>query len=129
MPLFWGDLLAATSTWEGEERALYTVLLAYQWTNGPLPNDPQRLAKMCQYDQKNFRRLWVTVGPKFSEIEGGLANSRLEHHRLRVSEISNKRSDAASAKRANKTNKSDANGVVLYLQNGSKSGGFVDATE
>lgn len=96
MPLFFGDLLAATPTWDGEERALYLLLLAYQWSAGPLPADPKKIAKMCQYDQKTFPKLWATVGKKFIETGAGLINERLEGHRQKANEISNKRANAGA---------------------------------
>lgn len=92
LPLFFGDLLASTPTWEGEERALYIVLLAYQWTAGALPKDPKKIARMCQYEQKTFSRLWPVVSKKFVDGGDGLVNPRLEEHRDRASEISNARS-------------------------------------
>jgi uncharacterized protein YdaU (DUF1376 family) len=109
LPLFFGDLLAATPTWEGEERALYVVLLAYQWSAGPIPNDPKKIAKMCQYDVKNFLALWKTVGQKFVEHGDGLINVRLEEHRLKAKEISDKRAKAGAKGGA----KTQANASVL----------------
>jgi len=94
LPLFFGDLLAATPTWSGEERSLYVVLLAYQWTAGPLPNDPKRIAKMCQYDTKNFLELWQVVGTKFRATDAGLINVRLEQHREKAKAVSKKRATA-----------------------------------
>jgi uncharacterized protein YdaU (DUF1376 family) len=96
LPLFFGDLLGATATWEGEERALYILLLAYQWTSGPLPKDPKRIARMCQYDAKNFTTLWETVGKKFVETEDGLINKRLEEHRNKSINLANKRANAGA---------------------------------
>jgi hypothetical protein len=61
MPFFFGDFLAATATWDGEEQSLYILLLAYQWSSGPLPAEPSRIAKMCRYDRKRFDQLWQTV--------------------------------------------------------------------
>lgn len=96
LPLFFGDLLASTATWEGEERALYILLLAYQWTAGPIPQDPKRIARMCQYESKEFMRLWKTVGQKFVEHGDGLINVRLEEHRQKAKEISAKRALAGA---------------------------------
>lgn len=96
LPLFFGDLLAATPTWEGEERALYLLLLAYQWSAGPLPTDPKRIAKMCQYDVKTFVRLWGIVGKKFTPTADGFINARLEEHRKKAVEIASKRSSAGA---------------------------------
>lgn len=96
LPLFVGDFLASTATWEGEERALYLLLLAYQWSSGPLPADVKKLARMCQYDPKGFAALWRIVGQKFSELNGGIGNPRLEEHRARAVEISNRRANAGA---------------------------------
>lgn len=94
LPLFFGDLLASTATWEGEERALYILLLAYQWTAGPIPQDPKRIARMCQYETKHFMDLWKTVGQKFVQHGDGLINVRLEEHRQKAVLITEKRKSA-----------------------------------
>jgi uncharacterized protein YdaU (DUF1376 family) len=135
LPLFFGDLLAATPTWEGEARALYVLLLAYQWTAGPLPTDPKKIAKMCQYDTKTFTRLWSTVGKKFVKSGDGLVNARLEEHRVKAKEIAEKRANAGAkgaAKRWQETKQTDgkpmANAIDLSshpshpIQEESKSG-------
>lgn len=119
MPLFLGDLLASTATWEGEERALYVLLLAYQWSAGPLPADAQRIAKMCQYDPENFFRLWSVVGPKFVEQDSGLINLRLEDHRRRASDLAKKRAKAGAKGGAKNRAKAQAKG-------GAKDGDFAD---
>lgn len=105
LPLFFGDLLAATPTWDGEERALYVLLLAYQWSAGAIPDDPKRIAKMCQYDPKTFASLWKVVGKKFVSVDGGLANPRLEEHRAKAKEIGKKRADAGAKGAANRWQK------------------------
>jgi len=109
MPLFFGDFIAATTFWEGEERALYLLLLGYQWTNGPLPPDPRKLARFIGYDTDNFLRLWQTVGTKFKVTAEGLINERLEAHRTKAAEISAKRaaigSKGGKAKRSSKRGK------------------------
>jgi uncharacterized protein YdaU (DUF1376 family) len=97
MPLYFGDFLAATTFWSGEERALYLLLLGYQWSNGPLPANPMKLATAIQYDETRFMDLWQTIGAKFEQTERGLVNARLEQHRQRAFEISEKRAGAAKA--------------------------------
>jgi uncharacterized protein YdaU (DUF1376 family) len=93
MPFFLGDLLAATPTWTGEERALYTMLLAYQWTAGPLPKDAARLCRMVQYDRVRFDEIWSTVRSKFRDDgHGSLINARLEEHREKSRQLSEKNS-------------------------------------
>jgi len=94
MPFFFGDFLAATAAWEGEEQSLYMLLLAYQWANGPLPNEPERIARMCRYDKRRFSKLWKTVSRKFVLTESGWTNPRLEEHREKAHKITEKRKDA-----------------------------------
>ena len=102
LPLFFGDLLAATALWSGEERALYVLLLAYQWTAGPLPREPLKLARMAQYDPAKFRALWKTVGQKFSTSGSGLVNQRLEQHRAKSQQVSEANRDRAKAAAAHR---------------------------
>lgn len=114
MPLFWGDVLAATPTWSGEERSLYITLLAYQWSAGPLPSDPKRIAKMCQYDQKNFLDLWQVVGTKFRLTDEGLLNDSLEEHRDKAKSVGKKRAEAGKEGAAKRWQKpSDENGKPM----------------
>lgn len=96
LPLFVGDFLSSTVTWDGEEKALYLLLLAYQWAAGPLPADPARLAKTAGYDLKRFAKLWEVVGTKFELTDGGLSNPRLEVHRAKSHEVSRRRAEAGA---------------------------------
>lgn len=99
LPLFFGDFLASTYTWDGEEQALYLLLLGYQWTAGPLPDDPARLARAVRYDPKRFTKLWATVSAKFAARDdgAGLVNVRLEEHRANSIEIGERKSRAGKA--------------------------------
>jgi 5-methylcytosine-specific restriction endonuclease McrA len=92
MPLFFGDFLASTADWQGEERSLYLTLLGYQWSLGSLPADLVRIRKLVDWDREMFDRCWPVVSAKFVEREGRLVNGRLEKHREKVHELSDKRS-------------------------------------
>lgn len=124
MPLFFGDFLAATAEWSGEERALYLLLLSYQWSMGSLPTDTKRLAKLVDYERRVFEEHWPQVSKKFVERDERLYNLRLEMHRDRSIEIGNKRSNAGktgAAKRwqtdsnshAFANDKDDGKGIAL----------------
>lgn len=117
MPLFFGDFLAATAFWRGEERGLYLLLLGYEWTTGPLPVEPRVLAESMGYEFKHFERLWKKVGQKFRKTATGLVNDRLEEVRAKSREISAKR--AASGAKGGSSPKHP--GMQLLKQNGSKS--------
>jgi uncharacterized protein YdaU (DUF1376 family) len=94
LPLFFGDFLAATAFWSGEEQGLYLLLLGYQWSSGPLPFDPAQLATAVRYEPKNFSKLWKRVGTKFVRAQTGLINERLEEVRVKARQISRQNSDA-----------------------------------
>jgi uncharacterized protein YdaU (DUF1376 family) len=102
MPFFFGDFLAATFEWEGEERALYALLLLHQWSAGSLPGEPRRLCKAIGYSWEHFEPWWPTVREKFVlQQDGRLINRRLEVHRAKTHELSAKNS-ASGAKGAAK---------------------------
>lgn len=94
LPLFFGDFLASTAEWEGEERALYLLLLGHQWSLGSLPAEPEKLRRITGWGPKTFKAAWPTVSSKFEERDGRLYNARLESHRNTALEISDKRSKA-----------------------------------
>jgi uncharacterized protein YdaU (DUF1376 family) len=96
LPFFVGDFLGATVTWEGEERALYMLMLAYQWSGGALPANLEKLSRTLGYPHGKFITLWETVQVKFVNRKGSLYNERLEYHRARTVEISHARSSAGS---------------------------------
>ena len=93
MPLYMGDLLASTSEWSGEERALYLLLLAHQWALGSLPADPERIRYLSGYSPENFFPLWKTVEKKFSAVDKRLVNKRLEEHRDKQQKLLKSMSD------------------------------------
>jgi uncharacterized protein YdaU (DUF1376 family) len=120
LPLFFGDFLASTAEWSGEERALYLLALSYQWSMGSLPVDPKRLAKLVDYERRSFDASWDTVSKKFVERDGRLYNLRLEQHRQKSLEVSNKRAIAGAngaAKRWQKESNShegaNGNGIAI----------------
>jgi uncharacterized protein YdaU (DUF1376 family) len=57
-PLYVNDFYVDTITWELDELGLYTRLLFIQWANGPLENDPKKLAKIANISLKKFKILF-----------------------------------------------------------------------
>jgi uncharacterized protein YdaU (DUF1376 family) len=90
LPLFFGDFLASTAEWSGEEASLYLTLLGYQWTGGTLPADPAKLARLVRWDRKAFDRCWPQVSSKFQAVGDRLVNARLEQHRAKSDELAEK---------------------------------------
>lgn len=80
--LYAADFYMDTVGWSCEEVGLYFRLLMAEWVNGPLPDDPTRLAKTCQMSLKKFQVNFNLLVPKFVKNEGGfLINIRLEKTR------------------------------------------------
>lgn len=96
LPFFFGDFLASTAEWEGEEQSLYMLLLGYQWSLGSLPEEPRRICKLVRWDWQLFERCWETVGAKFEANAGRLLNQRLEQHRAKALQLSEKRAAVGS---------------------------------
>lgn len=126
LPLFFGDFLSATSEWEGEEQALYLLLLGHQWAIGSLPADPHKLCKLARWDWELFSRFWPTVSQKFEpmanaiENDGGrhqsansgrLQNARLEAHRAKASRLSV--TNSAAGKKGAEARWSHKNGASM----------------
>jgi len=91
LPWFPSDYLTATRHMSLAERGLYTDLLFYEWLQGPLPREPKQLAQLVGCRLTEFLRHWPTVQPKFADTPAGLVNARLEQHRTKALELSEKR--------------------------------------
>lgn len=94
LPLFFGDFLSATGEWEGEERALYLLLLCYQWSIGSIPAEPRKVCKLVGWSESAFNQCWPTVSTKFKKRGDRLLNQRLEQHREKAQAVSQKRREA-----------------------------------
>jgi uncharacterized protein YdaU (DUF1376 family)/ribosome modulation factor len=108
LPLYVGDFLASTAEWTGEEQALYALCLAYQWSIGSLPADPEKVRRLVRWDRRTFARAWPQVRTKFPSSDGVRSqNCRLEVVRAHAMEVSRKRAEAGSkggkAKKINAT--------------------------
>lgn len=109
MPLFFGDFLASTAEWSGEEQALYLLLLGHQWSIGSLPAEPDLCRRLVRFERRLFSRCWRVVSHKFVEKDGRLINETLERHRARSLEIQEKRALAGSKGGAAKAAKEKQN--------------------
>jgi uncharacterized protein YdaU (DUF1376 family) len=94
MPLFVSDWIAGTRHLSLSERGSLLDLLCWQWANGPLPSDEQRLARLLGCSKEEFRKMWAVISSEFKEREGGLLNTRLEDHRAKALERLEKRRES-----------------------------------
>lgn len=71
-----------TASWDNEEVGIYFRLLMYQWVNGSVPDDINRLAKITRTNQESFKKSWRIVSSKFQENgRNDLVNLRMEQTR------------------------------------------------
>ncbi|MDD5305409.1 MAG: DUF1376 domain-containing protein [Elusimicrobia bacterium] len=76
------DWLVGTAHLSLEAQGAYERLLCHQWVDGPLPNDPKRLARQLGVSASKFKMLWSDLAPHFPlQANGTLANPRLEFER------------------------------------------------
>lgn len=102
--LYSNDFFVDTITWELDELGLYARLLFVEWSNGPLPKDHKKLAKIAGISPKKFSNLFQICSSKFIEnAEGNLINQRLEQEREKQYKYSESRKDIAH-KRWEKSN-------------------------
>ena len=87
LPWWPSDYFSATRTFSLAERGAYCDLLFYSWLNGPLPHEPERLARIVGVTPQEFAEVWPTVKSKFEATAQGLINHRLERERRRTLDI------------------------------------------
>ncbi len=77
--LYAADFYMDTNEWTVEEMGIYTRLLFSQWTNGDLPPEPSRLARIAGCGTKKFQIGWGTISIKFIlNGNGRLQNKKME---------------------------------------------------
>jgi uncharacterized protein YdaU (DUF1376 family) len=71
MPFYIGDYLRDTGRLSTEEHGAYLLLLLEYWTQGPLPDDDTRLARVARATSKEWRQSLRPVLQPFFRIENG----------------------------------------------------------
>ena len=85
------DFLIGTAHFTAEETGAYIRLLCYQWDNGFLEDDEQKLKKISGISVKKMEKILK----KFPQSKPGqLKNIRLEKERKKQLELRKRRSDA-----------------------------------
>lgn len=103
------DFLIGTAHFTAEETGAYVRLLCYQWDNGFIDDDEQKLKKISGISAKKMENILK----KFSKAKPGqLKNIRLEKERRKQTDLRKRRSDAGKKGNEIKYNKkfADANG-------------------
>jgi uncharacterized protein YdaU (DUF1376 family) len=116
LPWFHGDFMKSTQGWTLIERAVYILLLGASWEMGPLPTDKRRLAGIVGAQLDEFEEAWAAVRHKFEPTDAGYVNQRLEIHRAKQADRSEKARQSAESrwgkgeKNANASANAHANG-------------------
>ena len=90
-----------------EEFGAYMLLVLFYWQNhGPFPDDPKRLARMCNVSEKRFSEMREVLTDHFEIRDGEWQSPRLDHeieearaYKERLSERGRKGAAAMHAKR------------------------------
>jgi hypothetical protein len=127
LPWYPRDFASATRGWPLVARAVYRELLDAQWDLGSLQDDPKQLRELAHCTIGEWRLAWRYLEAKFpvflneSDHKSGKKfrrNPRLEQHRNRALELSEKRSRAAKSRwegDASAHASADAIAPVLHL--------------
>lgn len=103
-PHYAQDWLAGTAHLSLECQGAYKRLTDHQWIDGPLPNDPRRMARLLGVSEKRFASLWRDLAEHFPAApDGRLANPRLERERaarIAYQEIQHRKGLASAEARA-----------------------------
>jgi uncharacterized protein YdaU (DUF1376 family) len=69
--------------WTPAERGIWITLSARCWADGSIPENPDRMAKLCGCSAQEMREHWSSISTKFSQhpIVGRLISNRIEEER------------------------------------------------
>jgi uncharacterized protein YdaU (DUF1376 family) len=106
MPLDVADYRADTAHLGALEHGVYLLLIMHYWQTGNLPDDDEKLARICCCTRTEFRRVKPTISKFFLP---GWKHKRIEQELEKARKISEKRSLAAEEKHALAAAPQDAN--------------------
>jgi uncharacterized protein YdaU (DUF1376 family) len=87
MPFYVADYLADTSHLSTLEHGAYLLLIMHYWTNGGLPNDDKKLARITRLDPRCFANLRGTLSEFF---DSDWKHKRIDEEHARAAEKSEK---------------------------------------
>jgi uncharacterized protein YdaU (DUF1376 family) len=97
--LYAGDLFVDTFLWSNRELGAYTRLLIFEWTNGPLPSEIKKLAKIVSEKVPKMIQIWNEIGSKFVQnSDGNFINLRLEETRDKQRKYSEQQRERVKAR-------------------------------
>lgn len=77
-PLYHEAFELDTGSWTAGQVGCLLRLMNHQWANGSVPNDQEKLARICRVNQADWPEIWDILKPKFKKLgRGKLLNHRL----------------------------------------------------
>jgi len=117
MPFFYKRFLSSTQAWSDEEVGAYVRLLVFEWDNNQIPQEMQRIKRIAESAEKN----WKLLKTKFCDkTEDGLQNPVMEEIRAERARFNKKQRDNG-AKGGRKTWKNNPKGTQTDTQRKAKS--------
>ncbi len=95
-PLYHEAFELDTATWTVDQVGSLLRLMNYQWANGSVPNDQEKLARICRVAMADWPEIWETLKPKFRR----LGRNNLLNHRLSLEQERSQRKSAQSRQAA-----------------------------
>jgi uncharacterized protein YdaU (DUF1376 family) len=114
MPLFIADYRRDTMLLEPEEHGVYLLLIMEYWVAGSLPNNEQKLAKICGISRTKFAKISKKIRHFFSV---SWTHKRIDQELEKARQISAKRKDSANKRH----HPDDANALQLDTHAGASS--------
>lgn len=120
MQMYVGDYIRKTMHLTTEQHGAYLLLLMTMWSAGAkLPNDPNKLARICRVSPKRWPLIWSEISEFFDVENGEITNQRLSKEHQKAVSISLERKNAGrkgGEAKALKTNDADvASATVLPI--------------
>lgn len=94
MRMYWGDYHRDTQDLSTVEHGAYLLLISHYWAHGPLPNDPEILARVTKLTCKKFAKYWKNLARFFHLENGFFVHGRIDEEITKANDIKEKRREA-----------------------------------
>ena len=93
MPLYWGDYFSDTLEFSTFQHGCYLLLIGAYWQRGgPIPDEPEALARICRTSCDKLARYGNPVLARFHRKDGLLHHKRIDLELLRSSKRQDRKS-------------------------------------
>lgn len=113
MPFYVSDYLADTGHLTTAEHGAYMLLIMHYWSNGGLPDDERKLARICRMSPDEWRDVRETLSDFFHD---GWRHKRIDAEFSRATEKSEKASASASRRWAKPQPDADADAMRTHSE-------------